>query len=175
MFQSLMFHYGIPFLNYITDTCNYIYDLCVFTYDSMIRGIYSDTLYFFEKNPNLYVGSFVDVDNRNNGVVVWKYSRFRRTFFQYNCMYKDVKHFPIISAYISFNNESVYTLDEFFNNLIIERTNNTYPTLQQVLEVWVFTEGVVLNRNKSYKFIYMDTHLNEFTLDLFTGEFVFTT
>ena len=173
MIKSFMFHYGIPLMNYVNEKIQLLYNLSTFYYKSINAGIKSDVLYFFDKNPNAYIGSFIDVHNVNNGVITWKYSRSTRKFFQYSCFYKDVKHFPIISAYIALDGNTVITLDDFLCDIVIERTNADYPTLQQVLEIWTYTTGIVLDRTKSYTLCYTDTHLNEHIRNLFIEDFNF--
>ena len=168
-----LFNYGIPFLNYIQETCKYFHIRFLFYYDSYQIGVKSDTIYFFDQNPTPYIDSFIDIHNNNNAVVLWKYSRSMKKFFQYSCEYKDVKHFPMISASITLDGETKFVLDEFFSDIVVERTNADFPSLQQMLEIWSYTEGIVLDRHKPYKFLYTDSHLNEYTVNLFSGSFVF--
>lgn len=174
MVNSLYFHYGIPFFNYIKETSKNLISYTYYFYNSIVNSFHSDIVYFFDKNPNAYIGSYIDIHNSNNGVVVWKYSRSMKKFFQYSCEYKDIKYYPIITAYITLDGKTVYDLTEFFNELRIERTNADYPNLQQLLEVWTYTERIVLDRRKEYTILYMDNHLNEFTKNLFHGTFEFT-
>ena len=176
MIRNFLFHYGvklIPILNWLKDTWNSSIGRCTYFYDSIVKSFHSDILYFYDKNPTAYIGSYIDIHNKNNGIIVWKYSRSAKKFFQYSCQYKDVKHFPIISASIVLNKENAYVLDEFISDILIERTNADYPSLQQVLEVWTYSTGVILDRTKSYMFVYLDNHLNEYTVNLFTGSLVF--
>jgi len=175
--NSLYFHYGvkfIPFLNYIKEKSKNLITYCSYLYNSIVSSFNSDIIYFFDKNPNAYIGSYINIHNSNNGVVVWKDSRSMKKFFQYSCEYKDIKYYPIITAFIALDEKTVYDLTDFFNELRIERTNADYPNLQQLLEVWTYTERIVLDRRKEYTIIYMDNHLNEFTKNLFTGTFEFT-
>jgi len=175
MTSSFIFHYGIPLMNYVSDKIKLLYNSSIFYYKSINSALNSDILYFYEKNPTAYIGSFIDPHNINNGVITWKYSRSAMKFFQYSCLYKDVKHFPIISAYIALDGTSLFILDNFISEIVIERTNADYPTLQQVLEVWAYSTGIILDRTKAYTLCYLDTHLNEHTKNIYTENFTFPT
>lgn len=169
----LMFHYGIPLFNSVKQSLKNIYNNIYFYYTSILKAIKSDTLYFFEKNPSAYICSYIDVHNVNNGVAIWKYNIITKKFYQYSCLYKDVKYFPIITANIMLDDKVCFTLDEFFSDLMVERTNADYPSLQNVLEVWTYTTGIVLDRTKNYKLLYLDTNLSEYTKNIYTENFYF--
>ena len=64
-------------------------------------------------------------------------------------------------------------LDDFLDTIHIEASNNNYPTLQQLLEVWTYTSGIVLDRTVKHNFVFFDNDVNEITLDLFNETFNF--
>jgi hypothetical protein len=142
------------------------------------KQLSSDTIVFFQNNSTPYFLSYLDIHNKNNGVVIWKYNINKKLFYQYNCSNKDVKSFPIISAYIEevkdhgFKEHITY-LDDFFKDIQIQASNLRLPTLQQVLEVWSYSNGIVLDRTKVYNLVYLNTSADEITVNCFNDDFDF--
>jgi hypothetical protein len=160
-----LFHYGMPVVTFFEKTYNYLYN-------ELLDTLKMNVIYFYENNPTGYLEAFVKNTN-HNGTVVWKYNRSKKLFFQYNCINRDTKHFPILSATLQHENATI-SLDDFINDIHIEASNLGFPTLQQVLEVWIFSSGIVLDRTKPWKFNYMDSELNEFSIDPFKDSWNFT-
>ena len=131
-----------------------------------------DTIYFFENNPTGYLELFVNEKSIYNGLVVWKYSRSKKLFYQNKCIHKDTKHLPILSAVLQTENFSI-NIDDFINDIHIEASNLGYPTLQQVLEVWSYETKNILDRTKEWKLNYMDNNVNDFSLDIFKDSWKF--
>lgn len=161
--------YGAEYINYCIQYYNYCINILNLTY----KQTTANTLVFFDKNPTPYFSSYLDLHNQNNGVIVWNYDMNKKLFYQYNCSIKDTKKYPIMTAYIEINNESKIYLDDFLENIYIEASNQNYPTLQQLIEVWTYTSGIVLDRTIKHNFIYIDNEVNEITLDLFNESFNF--
>jgi hypothetical protein len=170
--------YGLSYLSQIIHSIlfvkEYLYEALLIKY----KQLSSDTIIFFHNNKTPYFLSYLDIHNKNTGIVIWKYSIYKKLFYQYNCLNKDVKSFPIISAYIEEvkNNgvkEHVTYLDDFFKDIQIEQSNLSFPTLQQVLEVWSYSSGIVLDRTKVYNLVYLNTSANEIILNCFNDDFDF--
>jgi len=170
--QYYMFHYGMPIISYVTNIYNVVVNNINYYTDILNKASNSNYLYFFEKNPSAYLSSYIDHHNIDSGVLVWKYNRYTSTFSHYNCINKDVKRFPILSASLICDNKK-YNLDDFFNTIKVEKACLEFPTLQQVLEVWFYTTGTVLDRKKDWKLNYLDTNINEFTLNVFEESWKF--
>jgi hypothetical protein len=90
-----------------------------------------------------------------------------------------VKHLPIISAYSEEVKEDgskkhITYLDEFIQNTSIESSNVGFPTLQQFLEVWSYSSGIVLDRTKTYNIVYLNTNADEITVNCFKEDFDFS-
>jgi len=164
--------YGARYINLFIESVtyirNYVSDLTL----NLYKQTTADTLVFFDKNPTPYFSSYLDLKNKQNGVIVWKYNINKKLFYQYNCIVKDTKRYPIMSAHIESENDTIY-LDDFIHSIRIESSNVGYPSLQQLMEVWSYSYGIVLNRNTNYDIIYLDNDVNEVRLDLFTGSFNF--
>ena len=142
------------------------------------KQLSSDTIVFFHKNNTPYFLSYLDIHNKNTGIIIWKYNIYKKLFYQYNCLNKDVKSFPIISAYIeevksNGVKEHITYLDDFFKDIRIETSNLKSPTLQQVLEVWSYSSGIVLDRTKIYNLVYLNTSADEITVNCFNDDFDF--
>lgn len=174
--EYLRYGYGAQYINLCIDysklCVNYISDLLSFTY----KQLTANTLVFFDKNPTPYFSSFLDLENKNNGVVLWKYDLNKRLFYQYNCSIKDTKKFPIMTAFLEVSDSSskeIIYLDDFLNSVYIDASNFGYPTLQQLMEVWSYTSGIVLNRNKKINFVYIDLNANEISLNILNEDFSF--
>ena len=168
----LSYGYGAQYINLCIDyskrCINYVSELLSFTY----KKASSNTLVFFDKNPTPYFSSFLDLENKNSAIVVWKFDLTKRLFYQYNCSIKDTKKYPIMTAFLEiYNNSSkkdtIY-LDDFLNTIHIEASNFSLPTLQQLMEVWSYTNGIVLNRNNKINFVYIDLNANEVSLNVLT-------
>ena len=164
--------YGAKYINLfiesVTFITNYVSDLTC----NLYKQTTADTLVFFDKNPTPYFSSYLDLKNQQNGVIVWKYNIYKKLFYQYDCMIKDTKRYPIMSSYIKSDNNKIY-LDDFIYEIRIESSNVGYPSLQQLMEVWSYSNGIVFDRNKKYDMVYLDNDVNEVSLDLFTGSFLF--
>ena len=164
--QYRIIHYILPYISTFTNIYNLIIYNMNYYYNTVNKAISSDYLYFFENNPSAYLSSYIEPNNNDSGTLVWKYNRYTNTFGHYNCNIKDTKHFPVLSASLTCDNKK-YILDDFLNNLKVEKTCLEFPTLQNVIEVWSYNTGIVLDRKKSWKFNYLDTNINEFTLNVF--------
>ena len=175
----LKYAYGIQYINlcydYFKISSNYLYELVVSTY----KKANANTLVFFDKNPTPYFSSFLDLENTNSAIVVWRYDLDKRLFYQYKCSVKDTKKYPIMTAFLeiydstsSSKKELIY-LDDFLNSISVEASNFSLPSLQQLIEVWSYTSGTVLNRNKKINFTYIDFNVNEVSLDIFKEDFSF--
>ena len=173
----LRYGYGAQYINLCIDysklCINYISELLSFNY----KKATANTLVFFDKNPTPYFSSFLDLENKNNGVVLWKYDLTKRLFYQYNCSMKDTKKYPIMTGFLeiySANSKKVTIyLDDFLNTIHVEASNFSLPTLQQLMEVWSYTSGIVLNRNHNTRFVYIDLNANEVSLDVYREDFSF--
>ena len=170
--------YGLSYLSqlihFILRIKEYLNEQLSFRY----KQLSSDTIVFFQNNNSPYFLSYLDIHNKNTGITLWKYNIYEKLFYQYNCSDKDVKHFPIISAYIEeVKNDGVKEhityLDDFFTHLRVEASNLNFPTLQQVLEVWSYSSGIVLDRTKVYNLVYLNTSADEITVSCFNDDFVF--
>jgi len=174
MIRSFIFHYGIPFVNQCIEYVYNTYNIINYTINSIQNGFNSDVLIFYDKNPSAYISSYIDEHNTYNGTILWKYNRFHKKFFQYSCIHKDVKHFPIISATINLDDKVISDITYFFNDLSIESSNVGYPSIQHVIEAYTYNSGIVFDRTKDYRLIILDTHLNEHSKNIFTDDFTFT-
>jgi hypothetical protein len=170
--------YGLSYLSQLIHFILYIKE-CLNEFLSVrYKQLSSDTIVFFQNNNTPYFLSYLDTHNKNTGIIIWKFNLYQNLFYQYNCSNKDVKHFPIISAYIEeVKNDGVKEhityLDDFFTNVTIEASNLNFPTLQQVLEVWSYSSGIVLDRTKVYNLVYLNTSADEITVNCFNDDFVF--
>jgi hypothetical protein len=170
--------YGLSYLSqlihFLINVKEYLNEALLIKY----KQLSSDTIIFFHNNNTPYFLSYLDIHNKNTGIVIWKYSIYKKLFYQYNCLNKDVKSFPIISAYIeevksNGIKEHITYLDDFFKDIRIEASNLKFPTLQQVLEVWSYSSGIVLDRTKFYNLVYLNTSADEITLNCFNDDFDF--
>jgi len=171
--------YGLSYFNYIIRTLLYLKNYLIETLRQRYKQLSSDNIVFFQNNPTPYFSSYLDLHNKNNGVIVWKYNLNNKLFYQYNCVHKDVKHLPIISAYIEEVKEDgskkhITYLDEFIQNTSIESSNVGFPTLQQFIEVWSYSSGIVLDRTRSYNLVYLNTNADEITVNCFKEDFDFS-
>uniref|UniRef100_A0A6C0D770 Uncharacterized protein n=1 Tax=viral metagenome TaxID=1070528 RepID=A0A6C0D770_9ZZZZ len=167
MFKEFIFHYGIPSYNFVYESINNLYNIISFNVGNIIMGYNLNTLYFYENNPNVYLSSFINTSNNLNGTVIWKYNILKRTFYNYNCSYKDTNFLPILTATIKLHDKPVYDLTDFLINIKVESSNLNYPTLNYILGVFEYTTGIILSRNESYVLEYMDDKLNIKTVNLF--------
>ena len=171
-----IYGYAAEYINLCIDysklSVNYVSELFSFTY----KQLTANTLIFFDKNPTPYFSSFLDLENNHNGVVVWKYDLNKRLFYQYDCYTKDTKKYPMMTAFLeisdSSSKETIY-LDDFLNTVRIDTCNFSYPSLQQLMEVWSYTTGIVLNRNNKINFVYIDLNAKEISLDVSQDDFSF--
>ena len=174
MIRDFIFHYGIPFYNLAYESINSIYSEIVFTYTNTIKGYNSRILYFYDKNPNVYLESFIDPINKLNAPIIWKFDMYKRVFFSYKCLQKDIKYLPTISATVTLHDKQVLDLTDFFTSIRVESSNITYPSLQHILGTYEYIYGIILDRNLPYKLDLLDTDLNSKSVDLFTNEIIFT-
>jgi hypothetical protein len=162
---NLSIDYSKLFINYVSELFSFSY-----------KQVTANTLVFFDKNPTPYFSSFLDLKNNNNGVIVWKYDLNKKLFYQYDCYTKDTKKYPIMTAFLEISDDSsketIY-LDDFLNTIYIDTSNFSYPSLQQLMEVWSYTTGIVLNRNNKINFVYIDLNANEVSLDISKDDFSF--
>jgi len=175
----LKYGYGAQYINvcynYLILSSNYLFELVSSTY----KKANANTLIFFDKNPTPYFSSFLDLENKNSGVVVWRYDLHKRLFYQYNCSIKDTKKYPIMTACLeiydsnSSTKKEIIYLDDFISSVCIEASNFSLPSLQQLIEVWSYTNGTILNRNSKINFTYIDFNANETSLDIFKENFSF--
>ena len=168
-----LFHYGMPIISFLTNTYNFITKNYTYYYDNISKLTDSNDLVFFHKNPSAYLSSFIDIHSHNSGVIVWKFNRHTNTFYQAITNDRSTKRLPVLSATLICDNEKI-GLDDFIDSLKIESVNYGYPTLQQVMEVWAYTSGIVLDRTKAWKISYLDTDVNEYTKCIFTESWNFT-
>lgn len=164
--------YGARYINLFIESVRYITSYVSDLTSNLYKQTTADTLVFFDKNPTPYFSSYLDLKDKQNGVILWKYNINKKLFYQYNCIIKDTKHYPIMSAHIESENDTIY-LDDFIHSIKVESSNLGYPSLQQLMEVWSYSSGIVLNRNTKYDIIYLDNDVNEVRVDLFTGSFLF--
>ena len=168
MSSYYIFHYGIPCIRSISILLNNLY----YVYQNIIKGYNSDIIVFYKNNPTPYLLSYVN--NSNNPVIVWKYNRYTHLFYSYNCFIKDYKKLPILSASIIDDNSNVlYNLDDFLDSIKVDASSCNYPSLQQIIDVWSYSTGIVLDRTKNYKLEYIDTNVNINSKNIFTEDFNF--
>jgi len=167
------FNYGIPIITFISNTYSLLTKHYTYYYDNISRITDSNDLVFFHKNPSAYLSSFVNTHSTNSGVIVWKFNRLTNTFYQAISNDKTTKRFPVLSASLVCDDTKI-NLDDFIESLKIESVNYSYPTLQQVMEVWAYNSGIVLDRTKAWKISYLDTDVNEYTKCIFTESWNFT-
>jgi len=177
MYHKLFFNYILPMINFVSKSYESIIKEATFCIDNIQKGYNSDILIFYDKNPSAYIYSYIH--KNNDAIITWKFSRYYNTFFNYNCLYNDVKRFPIITSTIEeicedSTKKIIVCLDDFFNELRVERSNIGFPTLQQVLEIYTYTNGLVLDRNKTYLMKYLDDNLDEHILNIFSDNFNFS-
>ena len=165
--------YGAQILNTIIESVtvvkNYVSDLLTSGY----KQATANTLVFFDNNPTPYFTSFIDLHHKYSGVIRWKYDMYNKVFYQYNCVLKDTKKYPIMTAYLEINKKDIMYLDDFINSIRIEASNLGYPTLQQLIEVWSYETGIVLDRNSNINFVYIDNEINEKSLNIYKEDFSF--
>jgi hypothetical protein len=177
--EYLRYGYGAQYINLFIDyskrCINYVSELISFTY----KKVNANTLVFFDKNPTPYLSSFLDLEDKNSAIVLWKFDLTKRLFYQYNCSIKDTKKYPIMTAFLEIydsddsSKKDIIYLDDFLNSIHIEASNFSLPTLEQLIEVWSYTNGIVLNRNNTINFVYIDLNANEVSLDVFSENFSF--
>jgi hypothetical protein len=173
MFNSFLFYYGLPLYNKTKDLMQNIYISVYKTYNDIMFGLNSDILIFTKNNDHPYFEYFFD----NNSVTIWKYNRYTKLFYNYNCATKDIKRFPLLSASIGIMKDdkfiSHFNLDEFIDTVYIESSNCGYPTLTQFIYAYMYTNKVLLNKTDEYYINYLDTCANEFIKKIFVEDFDF--
>lgn len=174
MLNSFLFYYGLPYYNKLKEVYNNLLSYVYQTYDNIQFGLNSDTLVFY----NNYEAPFFEYFCKNNlNVKVWKYDRYNKLFYNYNCALKDTKRFPLLSASIGIlSNEQfvpLYNLDEFIDTVSIESSNHGYPNLTQFIYAYMYSNNIFFDKSKGYYIQYLDTSANEFTKQLFVDDFDF--
>ena len=119
MIRDFIFHYGIPFYNLAYESINSIYSEIVFTYTNIIKGYNSRILYFYDKNHNVYLESFIDSTNKLNGTIIWTFDMSKWVFFSYKCLQKDMKYLPLLSGIVTLHDKQVLDLTDFLTSLRI--------------------------------------------------------
>ena len=64
----------------------------------------------------------------------------------------------------------LYDLDEFIDTIHIEASNIGYPSLNQFIYAYMYTNRVYLNKSNDLYINYLDTSVNEFTKKLFVED-----
>jgi hypothetical protein len=169
MIKDFIFHYGIPLYNLVYESINSIYSELVFYCNNTIKGYNSKTLYFYDNNPNVYLESFIDSTNKINGPIVWKFDMYKRIFYNYKCLEKDIKFMPIICATVTLDDKETINLTDFITSLSIESSNMSYPSLQHILGAYEYTHGIILDRNLPYKLDLLFDDLNNKSVNLFSN------
>lgn len=173
MLNYYFVQYGVPLIIFFKNTYDSLSNECSYYYNVLSKVLNSNELVFFENNPNAYVSGFINTNSENSALVLWRYNFQTKVFNSYNCIHKDTKHFPILSACLVSDSKKI-NLDDFFEELKVETSNNGFPTLQQVMEVYTYTYGVVLDKTKSWKLNILDSSVNEHTLDIEKDSWPFT-
>ena len=169
--------YGVRYLNHFIDSVKYTYSCITELCSTGYKQANANTLVFYHNNPTPYITSFIKMNDKNNGVILWKFDMNKNLFYQYDCYEKDSKKLPIMTAHIEIyqsngNKDKIY-LDDFIHSIRIEQSNQDFPTLQHIIEVYAYKNGIVFDRNKKHDFCYIDNNVNEIKLDLFKGIFPF--
>lgn len=171
MYYNFLFHYGIPCYNKIVEKYDTLCNTINYIKNTLYSAVQSDKIVFFAGNPHAYIASYVQCDK--SSVVVWKYSRYSKLFYMYNCAVKDRKRIPILSANLVLDGKEIYNLDSFIEEVRIDSSNVSYPTPNQFLEAWAYTSGYVLDRRENYILEYIDTDLNTYEINPLTDDFIF--
>ena len=171
MLNNFLFHYGIPFYNYLVETSNYIYNTITYIKNKLYSGANSNRLVFFSENPHAYIASYIRIDT--SSIILWNYDRYLYLFYMYKCSIKDTKRLPLLCAKLTLDNKEIYNLDTFVDRVRIDSSNCGYPTPIQLLEAWAYSEGYVLDRREKYMLEYFDSSLNEYTINPLTEDFIF--
>jgi hypothetical protein len=171
MYNRFLFHYGIPLYNLFIEKRDAFYTKVMHIKNTCIAALNSDRLVFFAGNPNAYIASYTHYDT--SSIIVWNYNRYRQLFYMYNCGIKDTKHIPLLCAKLTLHEKEIYNLDKFVDTIRIDSSNCGYPTPNQLLEAWAYTEGYVLDRREPYVLEYLDSNLNDYKINPFTDDFIF--
>lgn len=169
MLKEFILDYGIPIYNVLSEVTTNLYNKLTFNVSNIVRGYYSDELYFIECINAPYLSSYIR-QNRLNGKIIWKYNLFTRTFSNYNCSYKDKKPLPVLMATVKLHNKEILDLTEFMNSVYVELSNCNYPNVDHVLGAYEYTYGIVLDRQLKYHIEILDHNMNIKTVPLFIGE-----
>ena len=176
MLNSFLFYYGLPMYNKVRECICNIYNNVYETYENILFGLNSDIILFFKGDDHPYFQYYFDKNNRQ--ITVWKYNKYNKLFYNYNCSTKDTKRFPLLSASIGTKTENkfikLYDLDEFIDNIHIESSNCSYPNLTQFIYAYMYTNKIYLNKSSDLYINYLDTNANEYTKKLFVEDFDFT-
>lgn len=169
MLNYLLFNYVLPLLSFTKKS----YLLATNYYNTITKILNSNEIVFFENNSNAYLSSFINSLHTCSGVITWRFNIYNNVFYSYSCVYKDTKHFPILSASLICDSEKI-NLDDFFEELKVHTSNLGFPSVQQVMEVYTYKSGIVFDRTKPWKLNMLDTNVNEYTLDIFKDSWPFT-
>ena len=173
MLRYLLFHYALPVVTYTKKTYDSVMYEFSYYYNAFTKSLNSNELVFFENNPNAYLSSYVNTGHKYSGLVTWRFNLYNNVFYSYNCVLKDTKHFPILSASLICESEKI-NLDDFFEELKVQASNPGFPSLQQVIEVYTYKSGIIFDRTKPWKLNILDSYVNEFTYDIFKDNWCFT-
>lgn len=172
MINHFLFYYGLPFYNKTRELIKNVYTYVNETYENILFGLNSNVIVFNKTDEQPYFQYYFN--KGNNDLTVWKYDRYNKLFYNYNCLAKDVKRFPLLSASIGTMIDSklvkLYDLDEFIDTIHIEASNIGYPSLNQFVYAYMYTNKVYLNKSNDLYINYLDTSVNEFTKKLFVED-----
>lgn len=174
MINTLLFYYGlyygVPIYNKVKEIYSYCYDI----YDNIVFGLNSDEMVFYKDDDHTFFECYF---NERYGITLWKYNKYKRIFYNYNCSTKDTKRMPLLSASIGlmFDDKfsKVYDLDEFIDTLHIQASNLSYPSLTQFVYAYMYTNKVYIGKSENFYINYLDVNANEYTKKLFVQDFDF--
>lgn len=175
MFNSFLFYYGLPLFNKTKEYIQTVYTYINNAYDNIVFGLNSDVLLFYKDDDHPYFQYYFN--NKNSSITVWKYNKYKKLFYNYNCSAKDTKRFPVLSASIGTIKDNIFTslinLDEFIDTLYIESSNCGYPTLTQFIYAYMYTNKIYIEKSKELYINYLDTSANECIKKLYYEDFNF--
>lgn len=174
MLNSFLFYYGLPVYNKVSDYIHTIYTNIYETYENVLFGLNSDVLVFFKNDDHPY---FENYFNNTTDITTWKYNKYKNVFFNYNCLTKDTKRFPLLSASIGIKKETtfikLFDLDDFIDTVHIEASNFGYPNLTQFIYAYMYTNKIYINKSNDLYINYLDINANESMKKLFIEDFDF--